>query len=456
MVRGRLEGIPFPTAESRGQPVRRGIWSHWSGGVVGAILATILCAGIGVSATFAARAQTATKHRRAEEAAAAARTRAREAERVALVKGITFAPAAGSTNVPPGSGVIVRAATGRLTSVELTAGDHRSIPGVLANGATVWIAKQPVDPSTTYHIAATAAGSDGVVARVTNSFSTAAPTANVGTTVWPSEGLTVGVGQPIVFRFDHFVSDASARTRVEHAITITTSRAVVGGWYWFNNKELHFRPKTFWTPGTKVTVAVDLSGWNAGDGMWGIGAQTVHFTIGPSHIATANLATHQMTVTENGRVIATYPMSGGRPKYPTMNGTHLVLDRESVVHMVSSTNGIPVNSPDGYDELVYNDVHISDSGEYVHAAPWSVHSQGVDDVSHGCINLSNENSLAFFNFSRVGDIVQVVGGPRPPERGDHGVMDWDTPWDQWTPASVVYPHPTTHKALPTHASPTLR
>ena len=48
-----------------------------------------------------------------------------------------------------------------------------------------------------------------------------------------------------------------------------------------------------------------------------------------------------------------------------MNGMHIVLDRASVVRMISSTNGIPVNSPDGYDELVYSDVHISDSGEYV-------------------------------------------------------------------------------------------
>ena len=56
--------------------------------------------------------------------------------------------------------------------------------------------------------------------------------------------------------------------------------------------------------------------------------------------------------------------------------------------MVSSTVGIPVNSPNGYDEFVYDDVHISDSGEYVHAAPWSVHSQGVTNVSHGCINMS--------------------------------------------------------------------
>ena len=97
-----------------------------------------------------------------------------------------------------------------------------------------------------------------------------------------------------------------------------------------------------------------------------------------------------------------------------MNGTHIVMDRESVVHMVSSTVGIPVDSPDGYDELVYSDVHISDSGEYVHAAPWSVDSQGETNVSHGCINLSPADALAFFAFSRLGDVVMVVGGPRRP------------------------------------------
>ena len=150
-----------------------------------------------------------------------------------------------------------------------------------------------------------------------------------------------------------------------------------------------------------------------------------------------------MTVSDNGRLIATYPFSGGRDMYPTMNGVHIVLDRESVVHMVSSTNGIPVNSPDGYDELVYSDVHITDSGEYVHAAPWSVDSQGRDNVSHGCINLSPADALAFFGFSRVGDVVWVVGGPRPPAQGDHGVMDWETKWSDWTPAVVrnMFPPP---------------
>ena len=55
-------------------------------------------------------------------------------------------------------------------------------------------------------------------------------------------------------------------------------------------------------------------------------------------------------------------------------------------------DGVPVNSADGYDKLVYWDVHISDSGEYVHAAPWSVDGQGPSNVSHGCINLSDGRS----------------------------------------------------------------
>jgi lipoprotein-anchoring transpeptidase ErfK/SrfK len=142
-----------------------------------------------------------------------------------------------------------------------------------------------------------------------------------------------------------------------------------------------------------------------------------------------------MTVSANGKPIATYPISGGKVSDPTMGGVHIVMDRAAVVRMVSSTNGIPVNSPDGYDELVYDDVHISDSGEYVHAAPWSVTSQGHTNVSHGCINLSPGDAAAFYAFSRFGDIVLIVGSPRPPAPGDHGVMDWTTNWSAFTPQS---------------------
>ncbi|MDQ1380353.1 MAG: hypothetical protein QOJ71_1072, partial [Actinomycetota bacterium] len=276
----------------------------------------------------------------------------------------------------------------------------------------------------------------GLTVAATSAFRTVTPTARVAATVFPDNGMTVGVAQPIVIRFDHFVDSDTSRAAVLSHLRVTESRPVAGGWHWFSSRELHFRPQQLWPSGEQVTVDTNLDGWDAGHTLWGTGRQHVRFTIGHSHIAVANLSTDQMTVSEDGRVIATYPFSGGRPTDPTMNGMHIVMDTQSVVRMVSSTNGIPVNSPDGYDELVYADVHISDTGEYVHSAPWSVNSQGRTNVSHGCINLSPSNALAFFAFSRVGDLVEVVDGPRPPVAGDHGVMDWGTPWSDWTSAVV--------------------
>jgi len=272
-------------------------------------------------------------------------------------------------------------------------------------------------------------------------FRTLTPSAAVTAAAFPWDGLTVGVGQPIVFTMSQPIATAAARANLIGRLSVTESSPIPGGWYWFSNTELHFRPQTLWPAGEHVTVAWNLTGWDAGGGGWGAGEGTTRFTVGDAHVSFANLATDEMTVTDNGRTIATYPISGGKPTDPTMGGVHIVLDESSVVRMVSSTNGIPVNSPDGYDELVYDDVHISDSGEYVHAAPWSVGSQGHTNVSHGCINLSPSNAAAFFAFSRYGDVVVVAGSPRPPAIGDHGVMDWNTTWDAFTPADLTLPAP---------------
>jgi lipoprotein-anchoring transpeptidase ErfK/SrfK len=266
-------------------------------------------------------------------------------------------------------------------------------------------------------------------------FRTLTPATAITTTVFPWEGLTVGIGQPIVFNLSRPIASAAARATLLRHVLIGKSKQIQGGWHWFSDHELHFRPRTFWPPGAHVTVAWNLTGWNPTAGEWGTSEGTTSFSVGDAHVSYADLSTHQMLVTDNGRTIATFPISGGRPTDPTMGGMHLVLDRSKVVHMVSSTNGIPVNSPDGYDEFVYDDVHISDSGEYVHAAPWSVSSQGRTNVSHGCINLSPADAAAFYAFSQYGDIVVVAGSPRPPEAGDHGVMDWTTSWSAFAPAT---------------------
>jgi len=104
--------------------------------------------------------------------------------------------------------------------------------------------------------------------------------------------------------------------------------------------------------------------------------------------------------------------------------------------MDSSTVGIPRDSPGGYYQHVAWSVRISNSGEFVHAAPWSTGSQGRANVSHGCVNLSTANAAWFFRLTRRGDVVEVVGSPRRP--GDSfGVADWNMSWSAWLRGSAL-------------------
>jgi lipoprotein-anchoring transpeptidase ErfK/SrfK len=408
------------------------------------IVVAMLCAGLGVVGFDIARAQSDSHDNTNATDASTTKGGTPSYSSSALAAAVQFDPTRNAVGVAPDGQIHVASHLGHLTDVQVTSATGAPISGQLSESGATWLSNSGLLSGTTYAIAAKVAFGD-VSATATSTFRTLAPPVTVGATVFPSNGIVVGIAQPIVVRFDHDITSTAAKERVISHFQIVESRAVAGGWHWFSNRELHFRPKSYWPVGETVAIGTDLDGWDAGNGMWGSGAQLGRFTVGDSHIALANLATDQMTVTSNGRVVAVYPISGGRPKYPTMDGTHIVLDRESVVHMVSSTNGIPVNSPDGYDEFVYADVHISDSGEYVHAAPWSVSSQGRTNVSHGCINLSPADAYAFLGFSRVGDVVQVVGSPRPAAAGDHGVMDWTTPWNQWT--QTVWP-PARHRAKP--------
>ncbi|MGH9056365.1 MAG: Ig-like domain-containing protein, partial [Acidimicrobiales bacterium] len=419
--------------EAHGQHARRRAWWKRWWAILGVVV--LVCAGAGVATAATLRAQH-NAHVVAMRKAAAARAAARAAAESRLAAAITISPAAGTSGVALDASVTVGTALGTLASVRVVGPQGTPVPGTLAAGGQSWKSSGPLRPSTSYEVTASVSGQGGLSAKSATHFTTLTPTARVEATIAPSDGLTVGVGQPIVVKFDHYVHTDAAQAAVLSHFTVTESDPVPGGWHWFSLDELHFRPESYWPTGEKITVTANLDGWDAGGGNWGSGTVTSQFTVGDSHISVANLQTHEMTVSDNGKAIATYPISAGRTQYPTMGGIHIVMDREHVVRMDSATVGIPVNSPNGYDELVYNDVHISDSGEYVHDAPWSVGAQGNTNVSHGCVNLSPTDSLAFFNFSRVGDIVEVVGSPRPPAYGDHGVMDWSTPWSEWTPGTV--------------------
>jgi len=170
-----------------------------------------------------------------------------------------------------------------------------------------------------------------------------------------------------------------------------------------------------------------------------VGRTLVHvsFRIGDARVSYVDVNSHKMVVTLNGAPVKTLDQSAGSVRHPTQNGTHVVLEKMQKVVMDSATVGIPRNSPDGYLTTTYWNVRISNSGEFVHGAPWSVDSQGRANVSHGCVNLAPADAQWFFDFSRPGDAVVVTGSVRPPSTTDAGTADWNVPWDQWLAGSAL-------------------
>ena len=202
---------------------------------------------------------------------------------------------------------------------------------------------------------------------------------------------------------------------------------------------MHFRPSTYWPAGSDVTLDAKLYGVDFGEGVWGEKDRTVSFSIGTKHVSVADAAAHTLTVYDSDKAVQTFPMSAGSNANPTHNGAHVVLEKFDSVTMDSSTFGLAVDAPGGYlAEGVKWATRISNNGEFVHGAPWSVAQQGSSNVSHGCINLSDDRAHWFYDFSQPGDVVEVVnsvGGSLT--RADGDIYDWAISWDDWKAGSAL-------------------
>jgi lipoprotein-anchoring transpeptidase ErfK/SrfK len=340
---------------------------------------------------------------------------------------VTASPVAGATAVPLDQKIQVAVANGTLKTVSL-ASPSGTVKGVVAPGATSWESALPLQPTTTYQLEAALVDGVGRVSTKHWQFTTAAPATLFRATLYPASGV-VGVGMPMTVTLNTPVPVAK-QAAFESLLTVTTTPAVAGAWHWFSPTSLHWRPAQYWAPGTKVHVEAHIDGYDAGGGVWGAKDVTVDYAIGDSHVSTVDANAHTMTVTDNGAVVKTIPVSTGRDKYPTKSGIHVVSDKTPKTIMDSATVGIPRNSPDGYYETVFWDVRISNSGEFVHAAPWSVSDQGHVNVSHGCVNVSTADAEWFYNYSQVGDVVNVVGTDDTLEP-TNGYGDWQIPWASW-------------------------
>lgn len=278
---------------------------------------------------------------------------------------------------------------------------------------------------------------DGSPGRKTLVVNTRGADGQLTATFGPKEG-EYGVGQPVTAELSQPIKDQKARAVVESALKVDSMPRVQGSWHWVDDKKLHFRPKEYWPAHATISVHSNLAGLKVAKGLYGGPSKPVKLTTGDRVEAITDAATHQMTVLRNGESINTIPVTTGKPGFSTRNGVKVVLGKESFVRMRSSTVGIAAGSGDSYDLPVYWATRVTWSGEYVHAAPWSVGSQGAANVSHGCTGMSTSNAQWFFNTVRVGDIVKVVNsGGDTMTPFDNGFGDWNMPWQEWRDGSAV-------------------
>jgi lipoprotein-anchoring transpeptidase ErfK/SrfK len=334
------------------------------------------------------------------------------------------------------SEVRLTATGGTLRAVKVTS-EAGPLAGKLNKDKSTWVSSGRLEPGVAYRIHSTGVRSDGEKVVRDQQFRTEDLTLDEQTypSVAPLEGETVGVGMPVIVTFDIPVTDKAS---IEKHMSVSASPRQPGAWHWISDQEVHWRPKSYWRAGSSVDVDVDINSIPAGGGIYGQESRHVEFNIGDANIYKVNMDTHQMRVLSNGELLRTIPITTGEePKFTTRSGVKVILEKFREKRMNSETIGIDRNSPDGYDiDDVEYAMRVTYSGEFVHAAPWSVGSQGSANVSHGCTGMSTANAAWLYNMTSRGDVVEYTGTDKPMEL-TNGYGDWNLDFADWSAGSAL-------------------
>lgn len=340
----------------------------------------------------------------------------------------------------------------RITDVTAVDGSGHYLSGVLTADGKLWRSTSALSAGARYTVRVSTEDGEGHPGRKTLAIDTSADDHRLLVRFGPAPG-TYGVGQPITAQLSMPVRGRAARAVVERNLHVSAGpKAAEGAWHWVDSRTLHYRPRVYWPAGGRIEARSTLDGVRLAKGLYGGAAKPLRLLTGARVEAITDAAAHQLTFRRDGEVIRTIPVTTGKPGFDTRNGIKVVLGQEAVVRMQSSTVGIVADSDESYDLDVYWATRVTWSGEYVHAAPWSVAAQGVANISHGCTGMSTESARWFFNNVRRGDIVVVVGshGPTMAPFGN-GFGDWNLSWNQWLSGSAAGVR---HEVATTHTDAT--
>jgi lipoprotein-anchoring transpeptidase ErfK/SrfK len=335
--------------------------------------------------------------------------------------------------VPIDAPVTVGASGATLDAVTVTS-DAGELPGSISGGS--WTSTGRLEAGTDYTVTVTASRADGSTVERSRTFHTVDLTLDEQTyaAVAPLDGETVGVGMPVIVTFDLPVTD---KALFEKHMTVTSAPAQKGSWYWLSDREAHFRPKTYWRPGTDVSVDLDINSLPAGNGIYGQESRSIDFHIGDSVVSKVDVDAHVMRTYINGKLARTMPISAGKAGWETRSGTKVIIEKFRRKRMNAATIGVDKDDPEYYNlSNVQYALRVTYSGEFLHAAPWSAGSQGSANVSHGCVGMSLADAQWLYERTSRGDVVEVTGSNRWMTLGN-GYGDWNLSPADWKAGSAL-------------------
>ncbi|MGQ4512482.1 Ig-like domain-containing protein [Streptomyces sp. DW26H14] len=347
---------------------------------------------------------------------------------------VKVAPDDGATSVATTGALQIGVTRGTLTAVSVQDDQGATVDGTMAADRTSWKPLQHLAASTKYKVHVTAKDAKGRVSAKDTTFSTLTPKNTFIGYYTPENNSTVGVGMPVSLSFTRGITDPEA---VEKAVKVTADPAVPIEGHWFGNDRLDFRPEHYWTPGTKVTVTMDLDGVEGRPGVYGTQSKTVKFTIGRSQVSTVDASAHTMKVVRDGKQIRQIPITAGGPGHTTWEGQMVISEKDPVTRMDSQTVGLggEYDIPD-----VPHAMRLTQSGTFIHGNYWaSTGIFGSQNTSHGCVGLhdirggGDNGSPAswFYNSSLIGDVVVVKNSHDKTVSPDNGLNGWNMSWADW-------------------------
>lgn len=341
---------------------------------------------------------------------------------------VSVTPRNGATKVDPLGRITARAMGGVITSVKIVNPGGRIVfhQFKINKSSYALIPELGYERRYTVQIGTKSAGGREAVS--TSTFVTLRPKAKVSASITPTQGALVGTGQPIEITFSRPIAD-SARRSVESQISVTSTSKQGGAFRWYSSTVVRWRPATMWKANTRVTVVADIYGKQLTPGGYGAEDRRLTFNVIRDVRSVVNARTHLMSVYSGGRLVREMKVSLGNDKYPTPNGIYVVTQKLPTHVMDSSTWGL--RGAGAYRTKVKWATRVSSGGIFVHGAPWSEYAQGNDNVSHGCINVTDALAEWYQKYSYPGDAVKVINSNGPKLAAWDGFGDWNIPFSKY-------------------------